>query len=189
MKRNVFLCLVVLVCFAPALRGLELVYLSSDESGASCDLQLSVGETASFYVLGWTDYPYGVVGAELRVVGVPESWVVSVTPNPLSTVTFGAPLAEGANIAFPSAAGYGHSVLLYTVVIVPTTEESELEFATTHHIQPANPNFICPRLYYDCGSCDLWVCSEGRSLYVNSAQGCLVSLAESTWAGVKELYR
>ena len=171
-------------------KGVELVYLSSDEGGVSCNLEVSVGETASFYVLGWTDFPWGIVGAELRVVGVPQSWVVSVTPNPLAHLTLGDPLGEGANIAFPAPAGYGHAVILYTVVVTPTSQESDLEFSVTHKSPPTNANLVCPRLNYACpGPCDFFPCAEGRSLWVNSSQGCVVSVEASSWTMIKGLYQ
>src|SRR5262249_29882060 len=89
----------------------------------------------------------GMTGAEFRVAGIPDDWVVLGTPNPDANIVLGDPFHDAGgvrrgNIAFSSCTmGNNGLVLLYTAVVVPRSSIGATDFTIEGGQPPSNPNF------------------------------------------------
>ena len=160
--------------------------------GESC-VEIEVGGSGEdLFVYGYYDDALddGVRGAQFRIAGLPQDWIVAVTPNPQANLVLGDPFQGGVDIAFPSCAmGANNEVLLYTVTVLPTTGDvATLE--VEEHTFPLSPNFPCP-LFFWCidlfgGRC----VQEGVRAVINGGVApCVVAVEQASWAEVKALYR
>jgi hypothetical protein len=126
----------------------------ADPAGEDATLLLPQGIPATLYIVARLegDTAMGMLGAEFRITGMPDSWAVSSTPNPLAAVTLGNPFQPvnnvwRANIAFGSCMGTEDStVVLYTVNVFPTSEVSDHSLIVEAGMPPSNPNLDTPLL-------------------------------------------
>lgn len=164
--------------------------LYADAPCNSCNLSIPLGETRDMFIVADTDYPRGITGAELRVAGLPAGWTYVVIPNPASNVNIGNPMdATGGNIAFPTGTGAGPCILLYRVAITATTVASDVMLRIVARDPPINPAWACPLLVPHCDECFWKVCVNGRPLWINSGQDCVVGTTTATWSAIKSIYR
>jgi hypothetical protein len=162
------------------------IELWADASCTVCNLEVPLGQTSTFHITASLDGMYGISGAELRVVGLPDEWLVVSTPNPIASLTLGDPLGAGANIGFPTGQ-FGGCVLLYEVSVTPLAPELSAQLAIVPHSSPANPNFPCPVITPDCGPCFTAYCAEPGAMTINGS--CFVAVERLTFGRVKMLYR
>jgi hypothetical protein len=163
-----------------------------DPSGHACELQIQPDAPGAMYVLAWLDGSSvgGIVGAEFRVVNFPAGWPATVTPNPAAIVSLGDPLGAGCQIGFPSCqqAGAAGVLLLYTVSFAAVTPVSEHVVTVDRHSLPGT--FGCPMLDESCCSpCGFFSCAGIRAAAINFPGYCAVSVAPTTWSGLRDLYR
>ena len=157
---------------------------------SSCNVTIGVGETKPIYLIAvmQSEPGFALSGAEMRVEGLPGAWSAVPVPNPQANIVLGNPFGDGAHIAFwplPS----GSCILLYTVWVTANTAVSDVTLKVVRHTTPSNPNFACPRVFIECGSCDIWLCSTGGQMFVNSDRTCNVGTDARTWTGIKYIYR
>jgi hypothetical protein len=160
-----------------------------DADGHRC-VDIAIGGSGEeLYVMGSYEGLSGLPGAEFRIDGLPPEWIVSVDVGPEVTFTLGDPFLGGTNVALANCyPGSNNEVLLFSVLVNPTTVESAvLELAA--HTTPSSPLFSCPLLYL-CPPADGAYClPAGPRAVINGGETCPVSVEQATWAGVKELYR
>lgn len=119
----------------------------------------------------------GTIGAEFRVVGLPDGWTYSLAPNPAANISLGDPFASNssvwrANLAFPSCqTGTSAHVLLYTVTVTRTSEVTNQFLTVAAGSPPTNLSRDYPLLTL----CDMPVFSavqiEGRPFLINPDGG------------------
>ena len=166
-----------------------------DEQGQQCSGTIRPGEPGTIYILakhnGLTDC--GVAAAEFRISGIPSSWRVYPVPNP-AALNVGNPFADGVVVAFPTCQRRENGpVVLYTVGVVASELENDLQFTVEKRNPPGNPMFQCPEL----NLCDMpmftKICVEGRPCHVNatSPRTCDSDLPVQpmSWGAVKEIFR
>jgi hypothetical protein len=167
------------------------IELHSDLDCSSCALHLNVGDTRSFYV---SALPEGfesnqfISGSEFRIVGLPDTWTYQIVPNPAS-VSEGDPLGpEGASVHFPSPPhSAAECVLLYTIVVTATTSVQDL---VLNVLGKPSASVGCPFVRMGCtdSACDVLVCAETTSLFINSQSECSTAVAPVSWQAIKQLF-
>ena len=136
----------------------------------------------------------GITGAELRIVGIPEGWLTTITTPP-SSGSVGDPLREpGGNIAFMDcqmpASG---PVVLYTISVLATSAVTDQVVHVLARNPSTNPYFDCPLVTM----CDFpmysMTCVGGSQLHINPPAGAecekTLGVQAGTWTTVKGLYR
>jgi hypothetical protein len=166
----------------------------ADPDYASCNLNIAAPPgigTLYIAAIDVAQMPYscgGFTGAEFRVEGLPPGWVTFSTPTPAAAVAVGDPFGAGVNIVF-SETLTSYSVPLYTVTIWPATAGAQAILHVTSHSPPSNWTWNCVvGLSGDCPGPTAG-CIEGGTLFVNSDTPCTVAVAQSSWAGIKGLFR
>jgi hypothetical protein len=173
------------------------IQLAFDPLGEHACGDIAVGVPATLYVVARRAGPAlcGVVGAELRIVGLPPEWIASAAIPP-GSISLGDPLGPvGGDMAYSSCqAPPGSPVLLYTISIFATSAVSDRVVEVTARTPPANPNFNCPLVTL----CDVpiysIVCLNGSQARINPPAGTdcgdvTVGVEPHSWSGVKALYR
>jgi hypothetical protein len=132
----------------------------------------------------------GLAGAEFRFTGIPESWATYPVANP-EMFTIGNPFGDGVSTAFPCPEG--DSYVLYSVLVIASAVEENLQFELRNREPPTNPNFDCPLLVICDSPFFTLICVETVPCFVNSSapRKCEfpVAVSGSTWSGVKSLFR
>jgi hypothetical protein len=125
----------------------------ADPTGEETTLFLPQGVASTLYIVARLDgdSAIGLLGAEFRITGMPDSWVVGSVPNPLAAVSLGDPFSVTgggnwrANIAFSTCMGTEDgTVVLYTVTVLPTTQVSDQVLSVEAGAPPSNPNYDTP---------------------------------------------
>jgi len=164
-----------------------------DPEGLICNGSVAPGTVGTFYLLAYlTGYTAsGMTGAEFRVDGFPPEWfIVSVTPNPQSTIHIGNPMAGGCNIAFPNCqTGTNYVALLYTVQFYAPSLVTERVLSVQRHTNPSNPDIACPLMVGCDAPCFCVSCSIGGTAAINFPEHCVVGVASRSWSEVRSLYR
>jgi hypothetical protein len=115
-----------------------------------------------------------------RVLGLPDSWSVSLTPNPEATFLKDDPLGtSGGEIVVPLDAS--STVVLYTLTVTAPAEAAQAELSLQGTAEE------CPMTRYMAQNCDgAPVCAETHpfTLVVDP----LVPVRRSTWAMLKVRY-
>src|SRR5262249_253924 len=84
-----------------ATSGPSIGIFGSNDCG-SCDLTIAPGETRPIFISVVGEADGGVNAASLRVAGLPDGWLVSSTPSPITNLAQGDPFGPGgAVINFP----------------------------------------------------------------------------------------
>jgi hypothetical protein len=156
-----------------------------------------IGTSWTLYILARPGFsmPDGITGAEFYVSGLPAEWSVIATPNPSNLAALGDPFATAppyrADIAFPACtAPDGNGVvLLYTVILFPTTTVINRSLIVTAADPPTNPTYLTPMLF----GCDLDYTphvATGNFFLMNPFEyHCALAVENAPWSGVKLLYR
>jgi len=158
----------------------------SDQECSTCPLSLDEGETTVFYVAAVPTDPFGFSAAEFRVLGLPDGWTYTLTPNPSATLVLGDPLGPGTGIGFP--AGQNGCTVLFSVEITASSQESDVLLEVAAHATPANANLNCAWIDVACSPCDIFICVDTSPLWINGGDSCAVSVEHSTWGKVKQRY-
>lgn len=164
-----------------------------DPDGTVCHGTIRPDAPGMVYVLAKVaDGAEGIAGAEFRFDGVPFSWRTFPVPNP-EILAVGDPLGDGVTIGFPCRSASEHVVLLYSVLVLASTEEEDVRFVIEGHLLPTNREFACPYVVGGCGPTFPKYCVTGVPCMVNSTRpgecGPIVGVEQSSWSAVKKLYR
>jgi len=178
--------------------------VTSDEAGAIQIAFDPAGEVVCGAIPPWTPTTLyvvarpagptrcGITGAELRIVGIPEGWLTTITTPP-SSVTIGDPRGEpGANIAFMDcqvpASG---PVLLYTISVLATSAVADQVVQVLARKPPLS--FDCPLVTMCDEPLSSIACMSGSQLRINPPTGAecekTLGVQAGTWTTVKGLYR
>ena len=166
-----------------------------DAQGEQCTGTIRPGEPATIYILakhhGISEC--GLTGAEFRIGGLPDSWQVYAVPDP-TTLNIGNPFGDGVNAAFPSCQRPEDGpVRFYSVLVLASELESDLQFTVEPRNPPANPAFSCPLINLCDYPAMTKICVEGLPCHVNatSSRTCAAPLAAqpASWSAVKQMYR
>ena len=189
----------------------------SDATGSNCCIDATGGVTTLhvLFVTGGATSA-GIAGAEFRIDVLPtsESTFFIWSAASESNLSLGQPINNGTpqslNIAFPecqSVTGFaGDHISLGTITVINAVAEHQL--LVRPHLTPTNPNFACPLVNLCDGPLFSQVCLTlqagdpelgglepiGFRSYLNSptcagASCGSVSIEESSWSGVKSLFR
>lgn len=164
-----------------------------DPAGEICQGTVLPGEPGMVYIVaklrGLT--ACGFDGTEFRFTGLPDSWRVFPVPNP-DMFVFGDPFGDGATMVFGSCQP-PDTVLLYTVLVLATAAEENVEFRLEARDPPSSPVFRCPQILLCDAPFYNIVCAETVPCAVNSSTsrtcGPPVAVNAATWGEVKALYR
>jgi hypothetical protein len=165
-----------------------------DREGTLCQGTIPPGGTGgTVYVLAKHagQSAGGIAATEFRFTGVPESWEVFPVANPVH-LTQGNPFGDGVVSGF-ECEDDAQPVLLYTVLVLAHSEETNVQFQIEARNPPSNPSFACPHIDLCDAPAYTKVCVEGLRCFVNSAtpRKCDSPLAVEpvSWSALKHLYR
>ncbi len=164
-----------------------------DAAGTVCQGTIQPGQPGTVYILakmrGLT--ACGFVGAEFRFTGLPASWMVFPVANS-GMINIGDPFGNGVISAF-STCQTTDATLLYTVLVLATSVEENVELRLEKRNPPSNPRDQCPLLVLCNYPFLQMICVETVPCFVNAktarARETPLAATNSTWGGVKELYR
>ncbi len=164
-----------------------------DPAGTVCQGKIEPGQPGTIYILAKTRglTACGLTGAEFRFTGLPASWTVFPVPNS-GMFNLGDPFGQGVVSVFGNCQT-AETTLLYTVLVFATSVEENVELGLEMRNPPTGVLTKCPVFLM----CDFpmfaMICVETVPCFVNAktARACETPLAalNSTWGGVKELYR
>jgi len=160
---------------------------------SKCSTTLAPGAETTLYINAIRGGPFGnypLIGAELRVIGLPAGWSAACTPNPASLIDLGNPFGDGADIAFDSAPQTGSCVNLYTCEISATTSVQDVYLEVVAHATPGWPVGACPVVICDSGRqpFECMSCAQGMRAIINGPD-CSVGVKPSPWSRIKSWYR
>ena len=193
MKVRVIASLVTALCLAGSASASSIgVFFAPDASDCDAD---GVQPFAPFFmyigaVLGGDAAAPGISGAEFQCTGVDPAWFNTVTPNPVSNLALGNPIAGGCNIAFPGCmvGGTGNFVLLYTIQSLALAPVTGRTLSVLQHTTPSNPNFLCPLVTLCDGPVFTKLCVSGGQAFLNLGRPCTVSVEQKSWSQVKSMF-
>jgi hypothetical protein len=146
------------------------------------------------YAMASLDTLAGISGAEFRIQGLPAGWHALAAPNPAAVIALGDPFGNpGANIAFATCQT-ARCVLLYQIVLLPATSQTEVVLEVRPNTPPSNPNFSCPLLVLCDDPYFTQVCVRsdgsggGGGGNCGFCCGCPIEVESNTWTRVKKLY-
>jgi len=131
-----------------------------------------------------TDSP-GIVGFELRVVGLPESWLAIEDCGPIGCPPwdwFGA----GGSWAWPTCQA-GDRVVLRSMMLLATDARENVELQIAARTPPTDPAFDCPLVVRCDGPTYTRQCVAGLRSTVRQID-CPVGIAHGSWTAIKRLY-
>jgi len=164
-----------------------------DREGTMCQGRIEPGHPETIYIVAKTRglTGCGFAGAEFRFTGLPASWTVYPVPAP-GMFNVGDPFGDGV-VTVSGSCLTSEATVLYTILVLATSVEENVEFRLEMRNPPSNPLTHCPVLLM----CDYpmfsMICVESVACFVNTttARACEspVAIRNETWGGVKELYR
>jgi hypothetical protein len=165
-----------------------------DREGTICQGTIPPGPTGStVYVLAKLagQSAGGIAAAEFRFTGVPASWEVFPVANP-DHLTQGNPFLDGVVSGF-ECESKTPTILLYTVLVLAHSEETNVQFQIEQRNPPANPSFPCPHVNLCDAPTYTDVCVEGLPCFVNATTprkcGDPLAVSAVSWSGLKLLFR
>jgi len=190
---RIFAVLVVLAAVACRPAGAQTLAVYSDSLATSTCIETSLVPYLDLFVVFVPGGSVGEIqGAQFRLEGIPEDWVIqSSTPNTMASFFLGDPFdanwPEG-SVAFPACRQGVVMLWKATVFAWPTVENHAIE---------VKGQAFCPGGHSCWGPmvnlCDAPVYTSvvlaNSSTEVNPPQGCTVSVDSQTWGAVKLLYR
>jgi len=170
------------------------VGLYFDRAGTHCNGTILPDHPDTVYVVakvgGMSEC--GIAGAEFRFTGVPASWRTFPVAAP-DILAIGDPLADGVTVGFECKREETGAVVLYSVLVLASEEEEDLEFQIENRAPPTNPEFACPLLVMCDYPAFTKICVEGLPCNVNTRAPQLcpgtTPVNASTWSQVKALFR
>jgi hypothetical protein len=197
LRRSLATVLVLILCslassaFALSDRTIGVYF---DANGTQCNGTIVPGTPGTIYILTREEPGApGFVGFEFRFGGLPASWTVFPVPNS-DMLTMGDPFAGGVFGAFSTCQMPDDGIVkLYTVLVLATAQESDVNFTIERRNPPSNPNFQCPVLT----NCDVpfysAVCVDGIRCFVNASRSQLcaypTAVEAASWSTLKQFYR
>ncbi|UCE02239.1 MAG: hypothetical protein JSW67_13455 [Candidatus Latescibacterota bacterium] len=164
-----------------------------DAAGTQCSGTILPDQPGTVYVVAQANgvtATEGFAGAEFRFTGIPESWATYPVANP-EILAIGNPFGDGVATAFPCPES--DTYVLYSVLVIASAVEEDLQFELRNREPPTNPNFDCPLLMLCNNPIFTLICVETVPCFVNAATArkCEfpVAVSPSTWSGVKSLFR
>ena len=135
------------------------------------------------------DGPDDILGAAVRISGIPIAWIHTVTPpphiNPCGMEDCDL-FINGAYLTYPECQTTP-PVQLFQITIVPTTVESNLVFSPE---KPLDSPIDCPFVTLCDEPVFTMMCVGCDQAFVNhSDPTCSVAVEETTWTSVLGLYR
>ena len=130
------------------------------------------------------DGEFGVTGSDLRVVGLPQGWLLSASPNPSAASAVGNIMSSGGILSFESCQTL--RTLFYSMTIFATSNEFDVMIYLDGSEGGNTPPFDCAVVYRCDGPVFTRVCVGSIGLCINSS--CLLPVEETTWASVKAMY-
>jgi len=138
---------------------------------------------------------FPVTGAEFRLAGVPQGWLVSAIPNPAANIVIGSPVDDtGVNISFSTCNDQVNSyglvdVWLFDLNIIAMTLVNEVSIYPEARNPPLNASFDCG-LAVSCAANGYQPeCVGTAGICINPVGGCGVPVEAPTWSVVKSLFR
>ena len=134
------------------------------------------------------DGPQDIMGAAVRITGIPTAWIRTVIPSAQADACGTGTcdlFANGAYLTFPNC--QTPRVQLFRLTILPTTEETNLVFAPE---KPMDSPIDCPYVTLcnaptftkQCVGCDVAFVNHDDPI-------CSVPVEEITWTSIRNLYR
>jgi hypothetical protein len=195
MLRTIATC-IVLMSLAPASTFAQSIGVFTVPDGTSCAMTLTPFVSKPLYVLYRGQGGANATGAEYRITGFPgtlgSDFVATLTNAPGSNINLGNAFdGTGHNVAWPSAQPFDANGNLlcatYSMLVInPGLPVANVTLTVERRNPPTNNDYLCP-LITDSGF--NLVCVVGGNGYVNSANDCTVAVDETTWTGVRNLYR
>jgi hypothetical protein len=175
-KRIAFLVLLL----APFSSNAQVIGFQDCIHSASIGVQLDL-------ILQYTG-PEGIMGADVRVTGLPTAWIrIPVPPphiNPCGTEPCDL-FIQGANLVFPTCTD--PKVQLFLIQVIPTTDETDL--VVTPEAVLGSPMgcpsvTLCddPVFTVQCVGCD-------QAFINHSNPICPTPVQDITWTSVRQLYQ
>jgi len=135
----------------------------------------------------------GIAGAEFRIGGIPETWETYPVPNP-TMFSLGDPFANGVVGTFTKCQSPENGIVsFYTVLVLASALEENLQFTLSMRNPPSNPGFACPLVLLCDAPAYSQTCVEAQPCFVNptAARTCNrpTPVDDRTWSQVKGLYR
>jgi hypothetical protein len=147
--------------------------------------------TPSFLVVLHPDGATNIVGAQLRISGLPRGCGATATPSASAVVAQGDLFSSGAEIMFASPQT-APDVVLYEVTL--SCPDSVLEVwagrvtLQPDAVQPIIPNFECPVVVTTGTPAPPFACAEYTRMSDHPAW-CEIAVVPTTWGAAKLLYR
>jgi len=129
-----------------------------------------------------------IVGARLRISGLPTACSRTVTPSTSAASVTGDLFSEaGAEILFASAQVDPDVGLFDVTLTCPASVVYEVTLQTEAPV-PVTPGFDCPLVIIDGTPGSGYACA-GSSFICNSALCCKIGVEPSSWTLLKQLYK
>ena len=144
----------------------------------------------SFSVVLHPDGAANILGARLRISGLPPGCGVTVTPSSSAVISEGDLFSVGAEIMFASPLTDPNMVLYEVTLSMPDPLPEDWGYVTLQPdaVQPAIPGFECPVVITTDTPEPSLACAEHTSISDHAAW-CEIAVEPTTWSATKELYR
>ena len=147
--------------------------------------------TPSFLVVLHPDGETDILGAQLRITGLPPGCDIGVTPSPAASVATGDLFSGGgAEIIFPSPRLDQDTVLYEITVSCPAEVLQAWGYVTLqpNAVEPAIPSFACPVVITTVPPEPTYRCAQYTDISSHPA-ACEVGIAPTVWGNVKALFQ
>jgi hypothetical protein len=148
--------------------------------------------TPSFLVLLHPDGATNILGARLRISGLPPGCDISVIPSPSAAASTGDLFSAGGAEIFFASPQIDHDIVLYEVTVSCPYEVLRAwgYYVTLQPdaVQPAIPSFECPVVITTEQPAPTYVCAEYTQISSHPAW-CEIGITPTVWGNVKALYR
>jgi hypothetical protein len=179
------LCAVLM--FMPARSYGQVLGVFADPEGTNCSIAAPVYRMTNCYLVLRDPAIEGAVGIELGIRGLPAGWLGWIETCELCSIVLPSAFGDGAILALQHCAT-GDPLVLAPVVLIPTTDATDVVLEVGPKIPPSDPAFDCP-VVYQCDSPNFTgVCVQGMRSRVNSSEPCTISVAGLSWTALKSLY-
>jgi hypothetical protein len=183
-----------------ALRGLILLALVGRAQAAVIEprnptyplsycLTLAPDQPTSFWVVLHPDGATNIIGARLRITGLPTGCSVAVTPSASATSSNGDLFSTGGAEILFSNAQTSASVTLFEVTL-SCPASALLEYVTLQPDTPlpSPPGLECPLVILADTPAPAYACAEHTTLS-NHPLWCEIRVAPTSWSAAKSLFR
>lgn len=180
--------LIFAMSYAPAASAASIGIFGAEDC-STCDISIAAGETQTIFI-SVANAPNGVIGASLRVEGLPSGWTAVAVP-PVGSGHAGDPFGPNGAVVGFSFPQLSNCVRLYTVQLHAATTVQDVALrvvAAQPPLVPPNCPSVVPCPNDPCGD-DPPQCVTGGTLLINSSVGCTVGTTDIPWGLVKSLFQ